>query len=318
MLKGIWPRMAACAGILWSGQAIAAAWPAGLPVYDHVVIVIEENKDYEQIIPSKDAAFINQMAADGALFTKMFSEEHSSEGNYFWLFSGSNQAVGFDDDIPKKKFTTSNLGQQLIAGGRSFKGYAEDLPAIGAEDRLARGYARKHVPWISFANVPNGKTVESSSNLRFSDFPKDLSTLPTVSFVVPNLFNDMHSGKWDALVKTGDQWLSDHLGDYRRWAKDHNSLLIVTFDENDNDSDFSGLTDPRSTDSGIKNRIATVFSGARVKAGQYPEGNGITHVSILRTIEAMYALPRSGAQQAHAVSAGISDDFIITDIFTPQ
>jgi hypothetical protein len=55
-----------------------------------------------------------------------------------------------------------------------------------------------------------------------------------------------------------------------------------------------------------------------VKAGQYPEGNCITHVSILRTIEAIYALPRSGAQQAHAVSAGISDDFIITDIFTPR
>jgi hypothetical protein len=238
MPKGSWPRVAAFAGVLWSWQALAATWPAGLPVYDHIVIVIEENKDYEQIIPSKDAPFINQMAADGALFTKMFSEEHSSEGNYFWLFSGSNQAVGFDDDIPKKKFTTSNLGQQLIARGRSFKGYAEDLPAIGAEDRLARGYARKHVPWISFANVPNGKTVESSSNLRFSDFPKDFSTLPTVSFVIPNLFNDMHSGKWDALVKTGDRWLSDHLAEYRRWAKDHNSLLIVTFDENDNDSDF--------------------------------------------------------------------------------
>jgi acid phosphatase len=166
--------------------------------------------------------------------------------------------------------------------------------------------------------VPNGKTIESSSNLRFSDFPKDFSALPTVSFVVPNLLNDMHSGKWETLVKSGDRWLSDHLGDYRRWAKDHNSLLIVTFDENDNDSDFSGLTDPRSSDSGGKNRIATVFSGARLKPGQYPEGNGITHVNILRTIEAMYALPRSGAQQAHAVSAGISDDFIITDIFAPQ
>jgi hypothetical protein len=124
MVKGSRWWAAAFGAALWSGQvlasgqAVAAAWPAGLPVYDHIVIVIEENKDYEQIIPSKDAPFINQMAADGALFTKMFSEEHSSEGNYFWLFSGSNQAVGFDDDIPKRKFTTANLGQQLIAAGR--------------------------------------------------------------------------------------------------------------------------------------------------------------------------------------------------------
>ena len=34
-------------------------------------------------------------------------------------------------------------------------------------------YARKHVPWISFANVPNGTTAETSSNLRFADFPSE-------------------------------------------------------------------------------------------------------------------------------------------------
>ena len=28
----------------------AIKWPAGLPKYDHIVIVIEENKDYDQII----------------------------------------------------------------------------------------------------------------------------------------------------------------------------------------------------------------------------------------------------------------------------
>ena len=140
MLKRSWPGVAALVGMLSSWHSVAAAtWPAGLPVYDHIVIVIEENKDYEKIILNKDAAFINQLAADGALFTNMFGEEHNSEGNYFWLFSGANlsgsdQGDNFNDAIPKKKLTTSNLGQQLIARGLSFKGYAEDLPAIGAED----------------------------------------------------------------------------------------------------------------------------------------------------------------------------------------
>jgi hypothetical protein len=319
-----WRAVTAVVGVLWSWPGVAAAtWPAGLPVYDHIVVVLEENKDYEQIIPSKDAGFLNQLAAEGALFTSMFGEEHNSEGNYFWLFSGSNQGVKFKDEIPKKKFTTSNLGLQLINSKLSFKGYAEDLPAIGAEDKVAPSqcagecpYARKHVPWISFKNLPQGKTAESSSNLRFSDFPSDFSKLPTVSFVVPNLFNDMHSGKPEDRIATGDKWLRAHLEGYYRWAKDHNSLLIVTFDENDDTSNFTGLTDPRSTDRVIRNRIATVFAGARVKAGEYPEGKGITHVNILRTIEAMYGLPKSGAQQENAVSAGIGDDFVITDIFT--
>lgn len=311
------------AGALRFSATTAAAWPAELPVYDHIVVAIEENKDYEQIIPNKDAGFINQLAAEGALFTMMFGEEHNSEGNYFWLFSGSNQGVDFNDEIPKTKLTTSNLGQRLIGKGLSFKGYAEDLPSIGAEVDLVPSkcgqncrYARKHVPWISFENVPNKKTIDESSNLRFADFPTEFSKLPTVAFVVPNLFNDMHNGKLSDQIKTGDNWLRDHLQGYYRWAKDHNSLLIVTFDESNDGGNALGLTDPKSNNRVIRSRIATVFAGARVKPGQYPEGNGINHVNILRTIEAMYGLPKSGAQQPNALAAGISDDFIITDIFT--
>src|SRR5438128_1578214 len=60
-------------------------WPAGLPVYDHVVIVIEENKDYEQIIGSPRARYINTtLKAEGASLTRMYAEEHHSQGNYFW------------------------------------------------------------------------------------------------------------------------------------------------------------------------------------------------------------------------------------------
>ena len=47
----------------------------------------------------------------------------------------------------------------------------------------------------------------------------------------------------------------------------------------------------------------------------YAEGRGITHVNILRTIEAMYGLPKAGVQQKNAAKGGISDDFIITDVF---
>ena len=79
--------------------AIAAsnpAWPPTLPVYDHIVIVVEENKDYEQILGDKfDASYIRTLAAEGAIFERMFAEEHYSQGNYFWLFSGSNRTSAF-------------------------------------------------------------------------------------------------------------------------------------------------------------------------------------------------------------------------------
>jgi acid phosphatase len=304
----------------------SVAWPAGLPVYQHVVIVVEENKDYDQIIGNPNAAYINgTLRKEGASFTQMFGEEHFSQGNYFWLFSGSNQHVGFHDRVPTKKIIAPNLGAGLIAKGMSFKGYAEDLPAIGSTVDFGTGklYARKHVPWISFGNVPNGQTIDTSSNLRFKDFPTDFSSLPAVAFVIPNLDDDMHNGDIKDSIPRGDAWLKNNLDAYYQWAKAHNSLLILTFDENDDERKETGLTDPfiQPTTRGRKdkqNRISTIFAGAHIKAGDYPEGKGITHVNILRTLEAMYGLPKAGAQQPNAARGGISDDYIITDVFTTK
>ena len=76
------------------------------------------------------------------------------------------------------------------------------------------------------------------------------------------------------------------------------------------------VTDQRSRN--MQNRIPTIIAGARIQPGDYAEGKGINHVNMLRTLEAMYGLPKAGRQQEKALHAGISDDFIITDIFTEQ
>ena len=304
--------------------------PAGLPVYDHVVIVVEENKDYEQIVGNPAAPYLNRLAAEGALLTQMFGEEHNSEGNYFWLFSGDNQGVGFDDKIPSAKYTSNNLGAALIAKGLSFKGYSEGLPAIGSEIGVTPSgchypcrYGRKHVPWISFANVPNGPTVATSSNLRLIDFPADYNQLPTVAFVIPDQEHDMHNGTPQEAVPAGDRWLAENLDRYYQWAKTHNSLLIVTFDENDNyKANLRGLTDPAVAQDGsvraraAQNRIATIIAGAHIKPG-YREPLMVNHVTLLRTLEAMYELSRSGHQQPYAARAGISNDAVLRDVFPP-
>ena len=299
-----------------TSASVPIAWPSNLPVYDHIVIVIEENKDYRQIINDPAAPYINgTLRTQGASFTRMYAEEHHSLGNYFWLFSGSNHNVGFIDKLPRKCLESSSLGEQLIRTGLSFKGYSEDLPAIGFNGATNGNYARKHVPWISFCKIPNGKTVADSSNLRFEDFPTDYRLLPTVSFVIPNLINDMHNGAAPFSIAAGDLWLRKHLDGYYQWAKQHNSLLIVTFDESGDNPLLGGLTNPADSNQDKRNQIVTIFAGARIKPGEYAEGKGITHVNILRTIEAMYKLNKSGAQPQLALKAGIADDFVISDIF---
>src|SRR5260221_8042963 len=161
--------------VVAAGHALAAdapPWPPMLSVYDHIVIVVEENMDFEQILGGRfEAPYIkNTLAREGAVFDRMFAEEHPSQGNYFWLFSGSNQNVDFCGEVPSAKnrpdypLTTSSLGEQLIRKGLSFKGYAESLPTVGSTaDRDPPNcqsgqciYSRKHVPWITFANIPNG------------------------------------------------------------------------------------------------------------------------------------------------------------------
>jgi acid phosphatase len=163
------PQLCMIAVVWFTGSTAMAAdrppWPSTLPVYDHIVIVVEENKDFEQILGDRfDAPYIRKLATEGATFERMFAEEHFSQGNYFWLFSGSNQNVGFRDQVPSKAnhpdypFKSSNLGEQLIRKGLSFKGYSESLPSIGSTAEFdppdCRGdqciYARKACPLDQF------------------------------------------------------------------------------------------------------------------------------------------------------------------------
>lgn len=316
--------------------ATATTWPAHLPVYDHVVIVIEENKNVDEVLNPKIAPYLTQLANDSAQLTQVFGEEHNSEGNYFWLFAGNRFDLGFEDEMPTHDLHGNNLAQALMAQHRSFKGYAEDLPAIGSTvERVPLppcgkncGYARKHVPWVSFPDLCPQPTAEACVSLPFTLFPSDFSRLPTVSIVVPNLVNDMHSvadanpriSYAEAVtreVAQGDRWLKEKMDAYYQWAKTHNSLLIVTFDESENADHVHDLTNPGATTKSHQNQIVTLLAGAHIKPGLYPEGKGITHVNLLRTLEAMYGLTASGAQQPEALKAGISNEAIVTDVFLP-
>jgi acid phosphatase len=236
---------------------------AGIPRPDHVVVVIEENHSYSNIIASADAPYFNALASQGALFTQHLQLMAPSQPNYIALFSGSPQGV-HDNNVPYT-FTAPSLGGQLIARGLDFAGYSEDLPSVGWTGKDHLWYRRRHNPWVDFTDVP------ATDNLPFTLFPKpaDFSKLPTVSFVIPNLLHDMHNGT----VKAADDWLKTNLDPYVQWAKTHNSLLIVTYDETDHKTDM---------------RMPTTFVGPMVKAGKYAET--INHYNLLRTIEDMYGL----------------------------
>jgi Phosphoesterase family len=243
---------------------------AVVPRPDHVVVVILENEHRSSIIGSPQAPYLNKLAARGANLTRSYGVTHPSQPNYLALFSGSTHGVT-SNGCPRRFPKAGNLGHQLRNSGLSFAGYAESLPKVGFRGCAAGGYRRKHNPWVNFATLP------ASVNRPFTAFPRDYRKLPTVSFVSPNMCHSMH----DCSIRTGDRWMKKHFDRYARWATRHNSLLIVTFDEN-----AGGTVKP----------IATIIVGENVRPGTYAEK--MNHYTLLRTIEDAYGLPALGRAAA--------------------
>ena len=256
------------------GSSVAAAAAGGaLPRPDHVVVVIEENRSFTNIIGNRDAPYINGLAARGALFTQSYALVHPSQPNYLMLFAGSNLGVTTDGVPRVLPFSAPNLGAELIASGLTFRGYSEDIPVVGFRGKKAGDYARKHNPWVNWQGAP-ANAIPAVCNLPFAAWPADLERLPTVAFVVPNLQHDMHDGT----IAQADAWLRAQLDPYIRWAAAHDSLFVVTFDEDDGHEG---------------QRIPTFFVGPMVRPGRYEQR--ITHYEVLRTLEQMYGLAPSGA-----------------------
>ncbi len=238
----------------------------GLPRPDHVVVVIMENHNLDQVVGNPDAAYLNQLISEGALFTQDSAITHPSQPNYLALFSGDTQGVT-GDGCPNS-FATPNLARQLLDAHLGFALYAEDLPTAGDPVCSRDQYARKHNPVPDFTNLP-GRLAQP-----FTAFGSDYAALPQVSFVIPNLCHDMH----DCPIAAGDVWLRSNLDGYRRWATTHQSLLVVTWDE--------------AEDNAAANRVPLIMTGQMVRPGRYAEP--VNHYRVLRTLEDIFGLGHIG------------------------
>jgi hypothetical protein len=241
------------------------------------MIVVFENKDPGSVVGSPEAPYLTSLAEAGANFTDSHGVAHPSQPNYIALFSGATHGVS-DNSCPLA-LSGDNLARQLLDAGKTFTGYSEGLPTAGAEDCQSGRYRRKHNPWVAFDGLP------ADVNQPYSALPADYADLPTVSFVVPDMCNDMH----DCSVATGDRWAEAELAPFVSWAATHDSLLVVTFDESDGRDD--------------ENTIATFFVGPMVRSGDTAQP--IDHYSVLRTVEDMYGLPPLGAAADREPITGI-------------
>lgn len=239
--------------------------------------MIVENHSFDEVLKSSGAPYFAQLVRSGRTLTQFYAITHPSQPNYLALFSGSTQ--GIRDDSCPHTFSGPNLGSELRSHGHSFTGYAQGLPQPGWTGCTHGDYARKHAPWVNFSNLP-----ASTTSRPMSDFPTNYADLPTVSFVIPDLQHDMHDGT----LAQSDTWVRKNLADYVAWAKTHNSVLVLTADEDDKSAD---------------NNIPAVVVGQGVRPGQ--DDHTYTLYSLLRTIEDWYGLPPLGHSATATPIAGL-------------
>jgi len=205
-----------------------------LPRFGHVVIVVEENTSFSEVTDSTMPYLFSLMSQYGVA-TQYYANTHPSIGNYFEMTAGQ---IITNDDSYQLTVTADNIVRHLLAAGKTWKDYAEDLPSVGYTGPSTGNYARKHNPLSFFSDVVND-SVQVKRLVPFTQFALDLAgdTLPNYSFVVPNLCNDAH----DCDLPTADNWLKANIAPLlNNPSFKQDGMLIITFDEASGDDTNGG------------------------------------------------------------------------------
>ena len=248
--------------------------PAPSVRFGHVFVVVEENANFSDVIANPALPYLNGLANQYALAANYFANAHPSIPNYFELTTG--QILTLIDASTPRTFPvdSENVVRDLLAAGKSWKSYAEDIPSVGYTGGDSGRYAVRHNPLAYFTDVQND-TKQVQNLVPFSQFATDLNTanLPNFSFIVPNLCNDAH----DCSLATSDAWLKSNIDPLIQsplFQKD--GLLIILFDEADTLDLTSG-----------GGHVAAVVVSPRAKRG-YKSIAFYQHQSVLRlTLEGL-------------------------------
>ena len=236
-----WGRLLALAGCATAlggcvGQVAKTPPPTTTPAqasvrFGHVFIVVEENHNYSDVVASSAMPYFNGLANQYGLATNYFANGHPSIPNYFMLTTG--QTLTLIDQLTPETFPVSddNAVRELLAAGKTWKSYAEDLPSVGYTGGDTGKYAVRHNPLAYMTDVQNN-SAQAQNLVPFTQFAADLPTanLPDYSFIVPNLCDNAH----DCSLNAADTWLQNNIDPVIKspgFQKD--GLLIIVFDEAD-------------------------------------------------------------------------------------
>jgi phosphatidylinositol-3-phosphatase len=286
-MRSLFVAAVASVSVLATVGAEAAGKPR-VPRLERIVVVVFENKDFDEVIGSASAPTFNAMARRYALLRRYYAVARPSLPNYLAMISGSTQ--GLTATCTECVFDDRNLVDTIEASGRTWKAYLEGLPLPGYTGAQWGRYVKRHNPFPYFTSVVN-RPARRLRTVPYGQFRQDIRRrrLPDFSFVVPDLCNGMH----DCPVATGDDWLKKFLPPLLRSPQLKGGVVFVTFDEAAHGDNRGG-----------GGHIATLAVGSAVRKGT-TSSTGINHYGLLRTIEDAWGLPRLGRSANASAATGI-------------
>src|SRR6266545_2919283 len=159
-----------------------------IPNFDHIVILIFENKEFGTVIGNPDMPNFNQLADEYTLLTQFYAITHPSLPNYLALIGGDN--FGIKSNCQDCFVNATSLPDLIEASGRTWKTYQEDMPEpcfIRDTDK----YALKHNPFVYFDPIRLDVARCVRSVVPLTDLQSDIDsgTLPNFIFITPNICN---------------------------------------------------------------------------------------------------------------------------------
>ena len=249
-----------------AAQAISSPAP-------HVMLIMEENRNRDEVIGAADMPYFNSLASKYTDTTSWEGVGPSSLADYLALISGSTQGV--TENPTEISFPgVPTLGSQLSDAGIPWKAYMEDMPTVASEVAESGAYVKRHNPFPYFPGT-NGPDVVPGS-----EFAPDLAEgkLPPFVWYTPNLINDGHDGT-NADVDSSLKSIVPAV-QASAWYKE-GGIIIITWDESNTQPDVVPTV---------------VVSGEGSGTSFTAKGN---HYGTLAAIEDLYGLPLLG-NAAHA------------------
>ncbi len=225
------------------------------PSTPHVMVIMDENEEYSQIIGNPSAPYLNSLAANYTSATSWYSIEHISGADYRDLVSGYDNLPG----------TTPTIADEFNKAGIPWKAYMESMPSNCYTSTYSTDYTydAHHNPFKSFPNYKSYcNNLATEGVVPYPGVSGMVSTLdsanpPDYVWLTPNTCDDMHADGMtgspcpqlkygsQALITAGDAWLQNNLGPViaSSWFAE-DGTIIITWDEGSTNLGLPGGTAP--------------------------------------------------------------------------